>query len=165
MHIPELKDRCGGILLRATILTFASLGVLLPLTISAGQPTLGTGTFTPASEPTILDIRVADGNTIITAMQPFTVAGTLMGTEVLTFHEVIHPDGTVNIQSFGVFTGNVNGIAGTVLSRNVSTGDSNSQEGHFTWFGGTDGLATLHAEGAWSFVGSAGTYSGSFRFD
>ena len=165
MHIPELKDRRGGILLLARILTFASLGVLLPFTISAGQPTLGTGTFTPASEPTILDIRVADGNTIITAMQPFTVAGTLMGTEVLTFHEVIHPDGTVNIQSFGVFTGNVNGIAGTVLSRNVSTGDSNSQEGHFTLFGGTDALATLHAEGTWRFVGSAGTYSGSFHFD
>jgi len=108
---------------------------------------------------------VADGNTIITAVQPFTVVGTLIGTEVLTFHEVIHADGAVNIQSFGVFTGTVNGIAGTVLSRNVSTGDTNSQEGHFTLFGGADGLATLHAEGAWSFIGSAGTYSGSFRFD
>ena len=51
MHIPELKDRRGGILLLARILTFASLGVLLPLTISAGQPTLVTGTFTPASLP------------------------------------------------------------------------------------------------------------------
>ena len=165
MHIPELKDRCGRILLLATILTLASLRVLLPLPISAGQPTVGTGTFTPASSPTILDISLADGNTIIIAMQPFIVAGTLMGTEVLTFHEVIHPDGTVNIQSFGVFTGNVNGIAGTVLSRNVSTGDSNSQEGHFTLFGGTDALATLHAEGTWTFAGSAGTYSGSFHFD
>ena len=133
--------------------------------ISADQPTPGSGTFTPASPPTILENRVADGNTIIIAMQPFTVAGTLMGTEVLTFHEVIHPNGTVDIQSFGVFTGTVNGRAGTVLSRNVSTGDSNSQEGHFTLFGGTDALATLHAEGAWSFIGSAGTYSGSFHFD
>src|SRR5262249_33623982 len=113
----------------------------------------------------ILENRVADGNTFITAMQPFTVSGTLMGTEVLTFHEVIHPNGTVDIQSFGVFTGTVNGRAGTVLSRNVSTGDSNSQAGHFTLFGGTDALATLHAEGAWTFIGSAGTYSGSFHFD
>jgi hypothetical protein len=139
--------------------------VLLPLTISADQPTLGTGTFTPASPPTILDTRVVDGNTILTAMQPFAVVGTLTGTEVLTFHEVIHPNGKVNIESFGVFTGTVNGIAGTILSRNVSTGDINSQEGHFTLFGGTDGLVTLHAEGAWAFVGSAGTYSGSFHFD
>ena len=139
--------------------------VLMAPMISANQPMQGSGTFTPASPPTILDTRVADGNTLITAMQPFTVVGTLLGTEVLTFHEVIHPNGTVDIQSFGVFTGTVNGIAGTILSRNVSTGDINSQEGHFTLFRGTDGLATLHAEGAWSFVGSAGTYSGSFRFD
>ena len=139
--------------------------LLMAPMISADQSTLGTGTFTPANPPTILDIRMADGNTIIIAMQPFTVAGTLMGTEVLTFHEVIHPNGTVDIQSFGVFTGTVNGIGGTVLSRNVSTGDSNSQEGHFTLFGGTDGLARLHAEGAWTFIGSAGTYSGSFQFD
>jgi hypothetical protein len=108
---------------------------------------------------------VADGNTIITAMQPFTVAGTLTGVEVLTFHEVIHPNGTADIQSFGVFTGTVNGIAGTVMSRNVSTGDSNSQVGHFTLFDGTDALTTLHAEGTFTFVGSAGTYSGSFHFD
>jgi len=133
--------------------------------MSADQSTLGTGAFTPASPPTILEIRVADGNTFIIATQPFTVVGTLTGTEVLTFHEVIHPDGTVNIQSFGVFTGTVNGIPGTVLSRNVSTGDNNSQEGHFTLFDGTDDLATLHAEGTFTFVGSAGTYSGSFHFD
>jgi hypothetical protein len=139
--------------------------VLLAPMITADQPTLGTGTFTPASPPLILDTRVADGNTIITAMQPFTVVGTLMGTEVLTFHEVIHPNGTVDIQSFGVFTDTVNGIAGTVLSRNVSTGDNNSQEGHFTLFHGTDGLATLHAEGTFTFVRPAGTYSGSFHFD
>jgi hypothetical protein len=139
--------------------------VLLAHMISADQSTLGGGTFTPASPPTILETSVADGNTIITAMQPFTVAGTLMGTEVLTFHEVIHPNGTVNIESFGVFTGTVNGIEGTVLSRNVSTGDINSQEGHFTLFGGTDALVTLHAEGTWMFVGSSGTYSGSFHFD
>ena len=139
--------------------------VLLAPNISADQSTPGSGTFTPASPPTILENRVADGNTFITAMQPFTVSGTLMGTEVLTFHEVIHPNGTVDIQSFGVFTGTVNGRAGTVLSRNVSTGDSNSQAGHFTLFGGTDALATLHAEGAWTFIGSAGTYSGSFHFD
>src|SRR5215470_6556182 len=137
--------------------------LLLTPTLSADQATLGSGTFTPASPPTILEIRTADGNTIITATQPFTVVGTLTGTEVLTFHEVIHPNGTVNIQSFGVFTGTVNGIAGTVLSRNVSTGDTNSQEGHFTLFGGADGLATLHAEGAWSFIGSAGTYSPASR--
>lgn len=127
--------------------------VLLTPMITADQPTLGTGTFTPASPPSILDTRVADGNTIITAMQPFTVLGTLMGTEVLTFREVIHPNGTVDIQSFGVFTGTVNGIAGTVLSPNVSTGDNNSQEDHFTLFGGTDGLAMLHAEGTFTFVG------------
>jgi hypothetical protein len=78
--------------------------VLLAPMITADQPILGTGTFTPTSAPSILDTRVADGNTIITAMQPFTVLGTLMGTEVLTFHEVIHPNGTVDIQSFGVFT-------------------------------------------------------------
>ena len=139
--------------------------LLLASMMSADQSTLGTGTFTPASPPTILEIRVANGNTFIIATQPFTVVGTLTGTEVLTFHEVIHPDGTVNIQSFGVFTGTVNGISGTVLSRNVSTGDNNSQEGHFTLFGGTHDLATLHAEGAFTFVGSAGTYSGSFHFD
>jgi hypothetical protein len=136
--------------------------LLLASMMSADQSTLGTGTFTPASPPTILDIRVADGNTLT---QPFTVVGTLTGTEVLTFHEVIHPDGTVNIQSFGVFTGIVNGIPGTVLSRNVSTGDNNSQEGHFALFDGTDDLATLHAEGTFTFAGSAGTYSGSFHFD
>jgi hypothetical protein len=126
--------------------------LLLPFMMLADQSTLGTGTFTPASPPTILDMRMADGNTFINAKQPFTVVGTLTGTEVLTFHEVIHPDGTVNIQSFGVFTGTVNGILGTVLSRNVSTGDNNSQEGHFTLFNGTDALATLHAEGTFTFV-------------
>ena len=151
---------------RIKILLFLLLpAVLLAPMISANQPMLGSGTFTPASPPTILDTRVADGNTIITAVQPFTVVGTLIGTEVLTFHEVIHSNGAVNIQSFGVFTGTVNGIAGTVLSRNVSTGDNNSQEGHFTLFHGTDALATLHAEGTFTFVGSAGTYSGSFHFD
>jgi hypothetical protein len=139
--------------------------LLLASMMSAEQPTLGTGTFTPASPPTILDIRMADGNTFITATQPFTVAGTLTGTEVLTFHEVIHPNGTANIESFGVFTGTINGIAGTVMSRNVSESDSNSQEGHFTLFNGTDALATLHTEGTFTFVGSAGTYSGSFHFD
>jgi hypothetical protein len=139
--------------------------LLLAPIISADQPTLGTGTFTPASPPRILDMRVADGNTFIIATQPFTVVGTLTGTEVLTFHEVNHPDGTVNIQSFGVFTGTVNGISGTVGSRNVSTGDNNSQEGHLILFDGTDGLATLHAEGTFTFVGAAGTYSGSFHFD
>ena len=95
--------------------------VLLPLTISADQPTRGTGTFTAASPPTILDTRVADGNTIVTAMQPFTVVGTWTGTEVLTFHEVIHPNGTVNIESFGVFTGTVNGIAGNLPTEHGST--------------------------------------------
>jgi hypothetical protein len=75
--------------------------VLMAPMISANQPMPGSGTFTPASPPTILDTRVAEGNTLITAMQPFTVVGTLLGTEVLTFHEVIHPNGTVDIQSFG----------------------------------------------------------------
>jgi hypothetical protein len=84
--------------------------VLMAPMISANQPMQGSGTFTPASPPTILDTRVADGNTLITAMQPFTVVGTLLGTEVLTFHEVIHPNGTVDIQSFGVFTGTVTWI-------------------------------------------------------
>ena len=139
--------------------------LLLTPTLSADQATLGSGTFTPPSPPTILESRTADGNTIITATQPFTVVATLTGTEVLTFHEVIHANGQVDIQSFGVFTGTVNGMARTILSRNVSTGDVNTQEGHFTLFDGSDALATLHAEGTFTFVLSAGTYSGSFHFD
>jgi hypothetical protein len=76
---------------------------------------------------------VADSNTIITATQPFTIAGALTRTEVLTFHEVIHPNGTVNIQSFGILTGAVSGIAGSVASGNVSSGDNNSQEGRLLY--------------------------------
>jgi len=96
--------------------------------------------------------------------------GTLLGTRVGTGTLVLHPNGTINIESSGVFTGTVDGGApGTLVERSGASGTFASATGTYSGGMGTGGLSGVHSEGTFSGaavspVEAITTYSGIVVF-
>ena len=126
----------------------------------------GTWSATATSEAVV---RTPDGNTVISLAFTETYTGTYSGTRVGTGTLMIHPDGTVNAQTTGTFSGSVAGIVGTILHDDECSGTLASFTCNTVDTDGTGGLAGVHGEGivvgaATGAVTFAGTYSGQVHF-
>lgn len=116
--------------------------------------------------------RSADssGNIILQFSFVENSTGTLSGTRVGTGTLVLHPDGTINVESSGVFTGTVNGSApGTLVERSGASGTFASVTGTYSGTMGTGGLSGVLSEGTFSGaavspVEAITTYSGIVVF-
>ena len=139
----------------------------LPGTVAeaAAPPAPCDGTFSILTT-TVIDSRVAGGNTIITDVVTGTLTGLYSGAIEAERRTVIHPNGTITGQALETFTGNVAGRTGTggLVFRIVFTGDATAGTfaGSFIILSGTGGLAGLHGKGTFSgsLATGAGTYCG-----
>lgn len=130
-----------------------------------GIPASGTDAITLSPVST----RAADGNTFIDFTYVESWQGTFDGTRVGSGSLVIHPDGSVNAQGSGIFTGMIAGRSGTAVIHASVTGSLGSPTAIFTVTDGTGGLAGVHAVGtdagsATSPTSFAATYSGEVHF-
>jgi hypothetical protein len=128
---------------------------------AAGPPMEGCGTFSILST-TVVEIRAAGGNTIVTDVVTGNLTGLFSGPLVAERRIVLHPDGTISGQARETFTGNFAGQTGGLVFRLVFTGDATAGvfSGSFIIVSGTGGLANLHGEG--TFTGSLVTGAGSY---
>jgi len=140
---------------------------------NAAPPLAGSGTFTYQSS-TVDGIRQAGGNTIIELSATVLYTGTFAGTSTLSGALTLHPDGTANFRDVEIFTGTVNGIAGTATFALDGRGDASSPtvvSGTAAIVSATGGLAGLHGvlhEDAVvldPLIGPVGTYSTQVGFD
>jgi hypothetical protein len=130
-----------------------------------GIPASGTDAITLSPVST----RAADGNTFIDFTYVESWQGTFDGTRVGSGSLVIHPDGSVNAQVSGIFTGTIAGRSGTAVMRFTVTGTFASATAIGSVTDGTGGLAGVHAVvtdagSATSPTSFAATYSGEVHF-
>jgi hypothetical protein len=124
--------------------------------------TSATGSFSPAGAPVLIDARVANGNTIVTQLATFNLTGDLVGVYSGEQRSVITSSGDVLQQAFRTFVGTLNGVAGTLEFREVSTGTvTGTFQGQVTVLNGTGDLAGVHCQGTFDgdSVAGTGTYS------
>lgn len=89
------------------LLALLFLAILLGASqVTAAPPQVATGTF-GIPQQTIVDIQVADGNTIVIADEVAAVSGDFEGTLTVTTRYVFHPNGRFNLHSDGAFNGTV----------------------------------------------------------
>jgi hypothetical protein len=132
---------------------------------TASPPSSASGTFTYTSS-TFNSIREAGGNLIIDLSATVSYTGTFAGTSTVNGTLILHPDGSANFHDVEVFTGTVNGVAGTVTFNLAGRNDAAiNLKATNTIVSATGELAGLH--GVLSMVGSVripqgpfGTYSG-----
>jgi len=116
---------------------------------------------------TITGVRIADGNTFVTATITRIIAGTLTGTISEEATLVFRSSGAASIKGIATCLCTVAGRSGTLVSRFEGTGETvgPSFDIHSGSIGGTGGLASLHAELRIQAVGGFSTYTGTFHFD
>ena len=138
---------------------------------AAAPPVSGSGTLTYQGA-TFTGMRQAGGNTIIDLTATVAYTGTFSGTSTLSGTLTLHPDGTANFHDIEVFTGTVNGVAGTVTFALNGRGDASSVvSATAAIVSATGGLAGLHGvlhEDAVildPLVGPVGTYTAQVGFD
>jgi hypothetical protein len=161
MHIP-LMNR---------VLPFAVAGLamaVLSSPVAASTPIPATGTFSITITPQTVSFD--GGNTFISYSLLETITGTVSGTRVGAGTLVVHPDGTFDAQDSGIFTGTIDGVAGTANLAVTATGIFGvSVTGQALATAGAGGLtgaqSLVHFNGAaTSPVSFAGTYSGQAQF-
>ena len=141
-------------LLQAVTVAFVSMFWVAAAPVAfAEAPVQGTGTDTITLSPMLE--RVADGNTFIDYTFTESLLGIVNGTRVGSGELVIHPDGSVNTQNAGIFTGTIAGRSGTAVMHFRGSGTFAYAHGSLTVTDGTGGLAGVHAEGT-----SAGSATG-----
>jgi len=162
---------------RARLVVCASIA-LVSLVVAAGganaaPPLTGSGTLAYQSS-TFNSIRQAGGNTIIELSATVLYTGTFSGTSTLSGTLTLHPDGTANFRDVEIFTGTVNGVAGTATFVLDGRGDASSPtvvSATAAIVSATGGLVGLHGvlhEDAVvldPLVGPVGTYSAQVHFD
>jgi Protein of unknown function (DUF3224) len=157
---------------RVRYVVCASFAVVL-LALAAGganaaPPLSGSGTLAYQGA-TFNGIRQAGGNTIIDLTATVVYTGTLTGTSTLTGTLSVHPDGTANFHDVEVFTGTVDGIAGSATF--VLDGMGPIVSATAAIVSATGGLAGLHGvlhENAIvldPLIGPVGTYDAQIGFD
>lgn len=145
--------------------------VLFPVAAYASPPTAASGTLeNPISVP--VDMRQANGNTIITEIEYADIHGTMEGSYILEFRAVIHGNGKLNMHGISTIDPcTVNGDTGTIIMSLTGTGFMSSPvsgalQGEWVIIKGTGELANLHGQGTFTAeVGVGGTYSGQIHFD
>ncbi len=144
MNKPKIKQQ-----LRRGFFALAIVGALLTLPKAQAQPVPAIFYSTDCEH--VISVQTVGQNTIVTLAETVCLHdGTFEGGGVGTERDVIHPNGTVTIQSSGVFSGTVNGRSGTcVISVEVNVPHTS----HWVVDQGTGGLAGLHGQG--TFQGDA----------
>ena len=143
----------------------AALALVAATAVSASAPTAASGTVGNTSA-TFNSVRVAGGNLIIDLTATAAYTGTFTGTSTIDGRLIVHADGSATFHDVEVFTGTVNGVAGTVtFALNGSNDSSLAVHATATIVDATGGLVGLH--GALHEVGTVvlpngpvGTYSG-----
>jgi len=129
----------------ATLSIVSVLWVAVAPTVYADERGAASGTFTISFSP--ISGRTADGNTFIDYTFSEHMVGAFDGTRVGAGSLVIHPDGSLNTENSGIFTGSIAGASGTAVMRYRGSGTFASAAGSFTVGSGTGGLAEVHAVG------------------
>jgi hypothetical protein len=120
--------------------------------------TASVASFTPT------DTRQADGNTIVEGIAKGAFTGTFNGTFVEHLTEIIHPGGDLNFHGQIVFTGTVDGCgSGTVIFHDEGTGSGAGAFSNAHAVTVDLGTVDVHANLEFTFVGFAGTYTGTFQ--
>jgi len=144
----------------ATLFLLALLPVLAVIATYATKPTVGHGTVTLVNSTPVGSSRTADGNTITTLKNTFSLTGALAGTVVALERDVTHSSSE---RTFTTFQGeanftNSNGEAssGTLVIHYVGINNGTFVHGQFVIVGnsGTGSFADFHGQG--SFSGKAG---------
>src|SRR6266571_2831731 len=131
--------------LRRAFFALAIVGALLTLPKAQAQPIPASGDTTDCEH--VISVRTVGPNTIITLSETVCFHGTFLGTWVGTERDVIHPNGTVTIQTSGVFNGTVNGRSGTCVTSFSAALTRNGDVTHWVVDQGTGDLAGLHGQG------------------
>src|SRR6266496_5583507 len=120
MNKPNIKQQ-----LRRGFFALAIVGALLTLPKAQAQPVPAIFYSTDCEH--VISVQTVGQNTIVTLAETVCLHdGTFEGGGVGTERDVIHPNGTVTIQSSGVFSGTVNGRSGTcVISAAVNVDVTN----------------------------------------
>jgi len=157
-----MNTRLGWLL----VVQFAAvLALVVATAASASAPTAASGTVGNTSA-TFNSVRVAGGNLIIDLTATAAYTGTFTGTSTINGTLTVHADGSASFHDIEVFTGTVNGVAGTVtFALNGSNDSSLAVHATATIVDATGGLVGLH--GVLHEVGTVvlpngpvGTYSG-----
>ncbi|MEO8286576.1 MAG: DUF3224 domain-containing protein [Chloroflexota bacterium] len=125
------------------LVTVMALLVSAGVTAAVASPEPVSGTFTYTSS-TFNSVRFAGGNMIVDVSATVDYTGNLEGTLTLHGTLILHADGSANAHSTQVFTGTVNGVAGTLTFNFAGGGPAGLFRGTQTITGGTGGLADLH---------------------
>ena len=137
--------------LRRVFFALTIVGALFTLPkAQASPPVPASGSGTQCENVT--DFRQVGPNLIITNSFTSDFTGTFTGTLVGTERDVIHPNGTVTIQSSGVFSGTVNdgtvnGRSGTCVFSVAVSLTRNGDPNHWVVDQGTGDLAGLSGQG------------------
>ena len=147
------------VLAGATLLPAVANAQSGPRTIAA------SGTFALVAPPEVRSFQVVGDTTFIVQRVQYRLTGTLAGTAVGEEQVTYVPNQTAVLRAELVFTGTVEGHAGTV--RLVLDGrGTDMTRGQFVLLGGTGDLASLRGQG--TVEGSpqtgSGTYAGEFQF-
>jgi hypothetical protein len=149
-------------------LLLAALVALAGVTgAAASPPSQASGTFDQTSN-IFTSVRFAGGNRIAEGTATFDYTGTMEGSSTAEVDVIFHADGRVNAHRVEVFTGTVDGVAGTLtFNASVSTHDGVYQ-GTLVIVSGTGGLSDMH--GVINVVGTVpmpggpeGTYTGQLQ--
>ena len=135
----------------ATLPLAMAIGLVVAPVVYADETVVSSGNDTITFTPTVE--HVADGNIFLDYTFVENFVGIAVGTRVGTGEFVIHPDGMLNTQNDGIFTGTIAGRSGTGVMQFWGSGTFASVAGSFNFEQGTDGLAGVHAVG--KVVGSA----------
>lgn len=137
----------------------------------AGPPTHVEGLW--QYSPTIVDLRMADGNTFLTTTEEGIWTGNIEGESREEGKVVIHSTGAWSFRGTVFFEGNVNGKEGTIEMHVVGKRPDELTEwqGKWTITVGTGELASLTGQGIWWGPGAAGPgswgdiyYEGKVKF-
>jgi hypothetical protein len=150
------------LVLGSTALLVAALGVTAA---AAARPTPANGTVGNTSA-TFNSVRQAGGNLVADVTATAAYTGTFTGTSTINGTLIIHADGSASYHDVEVFTGTVNGVAGTVtFNLNGSNDAALNAHATATIVDASGGLAGLHGvlhevQTVVIPTGPVGTYSG-----
>jgi len=155
-----------------TLITVFMVLSMLSIAAHAGPPTTAEGLW--QYKPTIVDVRVAGGNTFLSTTEEGIWTGTFEGDSTEDGTVVIHSLGFWSFNAIVSFQGEVNGKSGTLEMSVVGSRPDVFADWQGKWviLSGTGDLATLHGQGTWWGPGSLGEghwgdiyYSGNIHFD
>ena len=150
-------------LARTAIAFLATLGATVLLAQPVGATSLipASGTFVDVATST--QVRMADGNLIITQTVTQTLTGTFTGTAAQQATTVVHPTGAANFFGAETCTCTVAGKTGSlVFGFSGTVALDGSFEGEFVIVSGTGDLAHLEGRGT---LQSPNIYTGVIHFD